>query len=156
MNFQQLGFVVDDLGASQVSYLLIKNTNDFLEKRHDVNINLFFEDNFIPCLEPKFARFNTYDAFVFDGTLIATSLNTALTIKNFTRAKRFFYINDLEYLRKNVDQNEWKDILCDNNIVKFTRCDDYRTYLILQGYNIHPIVVEDFNLDKILEVINDQ
>jgi hypothetical protein len=156
MNFQPVGFVVDDLGASQVSYLLIKNANQLLSSRHDININVFFEDNFIPCVEPKFARFNTKDAFVFDGSLIATSLKTALTIKNFTRAKRFFYINQLENLRKSTSQDEWNNILCDKNIVKFARCVDYKDELISKGYDIHPEVVEDFDLNKILEVINDR
>lgn len=155
MEFKQIGFILDSLAAAQIPYLLIKNANDFLDKRFDININIFFEDNFIPCLEPKFARFHIKDAFIFDGVLIATSLSTVLTIKNFTRSKRFFYINDLENLRKTTSQNDWDNILKDKDIVKFTRCEDYRNELVSQGYDIHPIIVENFDIEKILEVTND-
>ncbi len=151
--FTRLGFIVDDLSSSQINYCLVKNCNNFIENESSINIQLFFEDNFNPCVPPKFARFNVKDAFVFDGHLIATSLKTAKTLKTLYRPRKYFYINDLEYLRKNTDKKEWNEILKDENIIKFARCNDYIQHLF--PYKIHDKAIVDFHIPSILEIIND-
>ncbi len=151
-SFKQLGFVVKSLASGQMPYLLSVNSNKFLEKNYDTSISVFFEESFIPCMPVRFARFNLRDALMFYGDLIATSVSTAMAIKDCTHTKRFFYINDLENLRRNDDN--WNSILKEEGVIKFTRSKDYYDILTEQGYKIHQKIVPDFAIEDILEITN--
>lgn len=147
----KIGFVVENLSSGQIPYTLIKSTNKIVENSIDTCIVAFMEENTAPCITPRFARFHIANAFLFDGILIATSLRTASLIQNFTSNKKYYYINDLEYLRKNVNQDEWRSILSNKDIKKFARCHDHLQELSKDGYDIIG-TVRDFDIDTILKL----
>ncbi len=154
--FAKLGFVFSDLYASQMPYLCIFNSNRWLSNNLGLNISIFYEDNSPPCIKPEFARFHISSSVGFDGDLIATSFKTALSAKVSSRSRRYYYINDMEWLRGNFahSKEEFKSIMLDDSIVKFTRCQDYLDTMTGQGINISPVVVPDFDIDRILEIVN--
>ncbi len=156
MSFTSIGFVVDDLSSGQIPYTLTKSANEFLEKNFDVNINVFFQDNYMPCVEPKFARFNIKDAFCFDGHLIATSLSTAKIIRNFTRSKRYYYIYDPTMLAPPIVPEKWSEVyplMSDHKIKKFCRSQDHFN-LVSPLTETDDTIVEDFDMEKIVRIIN--
>ena len=54
----QIGFLVDNTMANQLSYNLIKNINDYLENSSD-DIVLFFENSPTSILPPNFSLMST-------------------------------------------------------------------------------------------------
>lgn len=150
----KLGFVVDSLASSQLAYTLVYNCNEWLSKHYDLNIAIFFQEQWLPSIWPEFSQFHVSETIAFDGILVATSLSTAFSIKNATRARRFFYMQDLYYRRPNCDRKQWDSVMNDRDIRKFTRSWDHCLELRLAGYDIQDNVVPSFEIDKILEITN--
>lgn len=152
----KLGFAVSDIGPAQVPYTCITEFNKALMDRIDINISLFYKNNIYPCLSPKFARYHIKDTVGFDGYLFATSLDTLESIINSTRAKRFFYLNDISEIIRNTDKA--KELLYDHNIYIVSRCEDYFIWMTenldLTRINLIDKVVVDFDINSILEIIN--
>lgn len=150
---KMLGFVVEDLAAGQIPYTLIHNSNEFLDRDTDINISLFYMENSFPCLWPRFARFNLKDTMGFCGSLIATSVQTAHAIQQATRADRYFYIQDLEWKRPwfNETKQMWNSVMGDEQVIKIARSNDHYKEFCKSGYRVRGYV-EDFNLEKILEI----
>ncbi len=150
----QIGFVISNLASAQIPYVCISSSNQWLSNNISANISIFYEDTYVPCIAPEFSRFHIKDTALFKGHLINTSLKTLLSTKNAHRCKRYYYINDLEFIRTNEYNDVLESIIKDDNIVKFTRCKDYYSYLTNNGWKINDIIVKDFNINKILEIIN--
>ncbi len=148
--FKMVGFAVDSLSAGQIPYLCVTNINRWLNDHFGVNFSLFYQENSIPCVQPRFARFHLKDTNVFDGVVIATSFATAKSIKDAARSKRYYYINDITFLEKSKDLD---CVMKNDNIIKFTRSKDYTNLLLDKGYNINPAVIKDFDINEILEII---
>jgi len=139
MSKSTLGFVLEDLLPTQTAYCLTYNINRYLKSHPETDICMFLIDNVPPCIQPRFARYHLKDAFGFDGSLVATSLKTAESIKDFTRASRYYYITDL----KDVFQQGLE------NTQYIFRSKDYP---VNTGRDFP--VVEDYNIEKILELTN--
>jgi hypothetical protein len=152
--FKKIGFVLKDVSAGQLPYTCIQSCNSWLDNNFGTNISLFCYDHTTSCVNTKFARFHVKEIDHFVGDLIATSIDSALLIKNNTRAKRYYYINDFDWTRPNFTLPiEYVDkIFNDNDIVKFCRSRDHRDRLIKEGYKILYTIVEDFDIKTILEI----
>lgn len=150
-----VGFCVNDLGMNQIAYTLIKNVNSWLEDNFGLNPSIFFIENNMTCLPVKFPRFHLKDANVFTGHLIATDIKTVINLSYVHRCKKYYYINDLFEIINAKNDSGIIDILKDKEIIKFCRSKDHREYLMKKGYLIHDIIVDDFDLNQILEIIND-
>jgi hypothetical protein len=152
-----IGFILDDIGACQSAYLCIKNSNKFLKENIDTCISIFYSENILPCMNPRFARYHISDCTNFEGHLIATSIQSALICKEVSKSKKYYYINDLEWIRPHFDKNkeELNSILYDNSVIKFTRCEDYKKELKNNGVNVNDKIVKDFDISTILEIINE-
>ena len=150
----KLAFVVEDLNASQVGYQSVRELNILSERSSEIEPSIFFIEQSWPCMAPKFARYHVRDSLWYDGHLIATSLKTALSIRTSTRAKRYFYIQDLEWLRGNCDLDGWKSIMSDEGYVKICRCKDHAKEVHEAGFCVNLIVIENFEINKFVELIN--
>lgn len=146
--FRKIGFLVDSIGPGQVPYLCIDQCNKWLSQDFSLTFSLFYLENAQPCLQPFFARFHAKDAMAFTGHLIATSNSTLDVLKSCMRAKRYYYINDLTWI------NNPSMALQDKSIVKFTKCEDYYNKL-KDSIEISQKIVKDFNISKVLEIINE-
>ncbi len=150
----KIAFVFDDLNASQPAYQCIKALNSLTIRSSDIEPSIFFIEQALPCIEPKFARYHVRDSLWYEGHLIATSVKTAMSIKLSTRAKRYFYIQDLEWLRQNCNTEDWKSIMEDDNFIKICRCKDHAKAIHEAGFIISPAAIENYNIQKFVELIN--
>jgi hypothetical protein len=159
-NIKQIGIIVEDLGAGQLSYFIMNNINNYLINNNNIDILYIVCNKVVACNKLNNAAiFTTSQISSFEETLIATSsytakmLNEAIVSKN-----KAFYITDLDWIRKQDKnlENNIKDILKNPDIVKFCRSKDYLEY-ILKNYEtnaISNIEVKDFKIEQILEIIN--
>jgi hypothetical protein len=98
----KLGFLLDNLGPSQLAYSVIRGVNEYLEKGGDVPVVLFYERLLPFCLTPHTASMQLAEAWTFDGLLVATSFRTAEKLINLPAARlrsHFFWCYDLEWVR---------------------------------------------------------
>jgi hypothetical protein len=150
--FPMLGFAVQDLASSQIAYTLTYNCNEWLHKEFRINIALFYQAQWLTPIQPEFAQYHMANSVAFTGSLVATTADTAFSIRPATRAKRFFYIYDLEILRNNSNREYWDIVMNDDTITKFTRSKSYLDYLKDLGYQIDERIVPSFEIEKILEI----
>lgn len=96
----QIGFIVNDTTASELSFRLIKGINDYLDDGAKEDFVLFVENSSANIIEPNFATMSMSEIWNFDGTLISTSVSTTLSMnKCFAPKAKYFYVWDLEWIR---------------------------------------------------------
>jgi hypothetical protein len=147
-----IGFIIKDLGPNQQSYTCISNTNSWLDKNYGVDPVLFFEEVSVPCVEPKFARYNIYDTSNYYGYLVCTYIDGFFNIKNAVTSKKILYVYDLNTCLKD---ERFGQILDNKDVIKIFRCEDYLKKIRSLGFKTNDNIVQDFNIDQILKVIKD-
>lgn len=153
-----IGVALDNLSARQDSCLAIHSINKWLEVNFGCDFMAFYLENLPPSLNPNFPRFDIRDSIGFKGHLFSTSLETTVICEKAFQPKKYYYIQDIEWERPycKVDTKVVESIKNNEEIIKVCRSIDHKKYIELQGWKIHPKIVEDFNVDQILEVINDR
>ena len=104
---KQIGVLLEDLSASQLTFYVIKNINDYLEKS-DIDFVAFFQNSTASMITPRFSTMSVSETWSFSGTVIATSVSTALSIqKTCIPAKKYFYVWDLDWHRRGGQDFEY-------------------------------------------------
>ena len=157
----KLGFLVDNLGASQLGYYISRNVGDYLENNPQDSITCYYENFEVKCAQTNFATMNIIEGWDQNGTMIATSEQTAKKLLNFVGTnEKFFYVWDLglfyelvagrKYLKtfdmQNIFFEEDLTLICRNNL---------HAQLIENNFNRKVIyTVDNFDIDKIMEIVN--
>jgi hypothetical protein len=156
-DFRQVGVVIDNVGSSQVSYLAITKSNEAIDNNPLVNLALFVSSLSIPCVQVRVPRFHVKDATTFDGWLIMTTVDAAIAVKNCTRAKKCYYINDIEWSRawfKHPDAIS--SIMTDPAVVKVFRSKDHMAFAAKTWPHLSEcVVIKDFEIPTFLEMFAD-
>jgi hypothetical protein len=90
----KIGFLLKDVSSSELAY-------NILRKGSETNIDtfIFFENVSRPCISSLVPLAHISEAYIFDGPLIATCLQTAnKLIPMYSPKPKFFFLNDLEWL----------------------------------------------------------
>ena len=152
----QIGFLVDDVSASQLSFNLIKNINDYSKDSHD-DFVVFFENSTSSIINPNFSLMSSSEIWSFDGCLFATSIFTAASMqKCFAPKKKFFYVWDLEWTRRHGRDFEFAiQTFSDPNIGLIARSEEHAK--AIENYCNRKIknIVNDFNIEKLARITNE-
>jgi hypothetical protein len=73
----KLGFALQTLSASQLSFEIIRDMNIVSAFHPEVSVSLFVNRNERPCVETTFPVFELLESFDFDGLLVVTDLDLA-------------------------------------------------------------------------------
>ncbi len=153
---KQIGFLVNDTSSSQMSFCLIKNINEYLDDTND-DFVLFFEDSSASILNPNFATMSFNEIWSFDGVLISTSISTTLSlIKSFSPVKKFFYVWDLEWMRRgHKDFEQSVQAFINPSVELIARSKDHAK--AIENYCNRKVkhIVNDFNIEKIVRITNE-
>lgn len=150
----KIAFFVRSLAATQMSYQLIKNLNQFYETDRSATVDfaVFYESEARPCIEPEFLITNATDAFNYPGNLISTSLSTAYKANRFPKAKHSFYVYDLEWMAMPNKQYEVLSEIYQKPKSILTRSDDHAN-LIQKIWNCQARSAGDFDIKRIIELL---
>jgi hypothetical protein len=154
---KQLGILVDNIGASQISFFVISELNKYIENDCSVEPIVFYENIQKNCLPTNFSVMELREAWGCRGSVIATSASTAKSLSAFPDAmKKFFYVWDVEWIRNSINKTPYEDystVYADENLSLIARSDSHKK-LIESSFNRHvEHVVDDFNISQIIEVI---
>lgn len=139
-----LAFLVEDLNPSQLSFLLIKACNALSSV--DISPIIFYNNLSKTMVEPNFACMNMSMFSYFRGVAVATSLETAKQLlQSNNNCKKYLYLWDLEWLRKNSDYMENLKVLRNKNLTVLSRSATHSK--LIQNYanitNVDVIDLED-------------
>lgn len=150
----KIGVLVNNLGFSQLNYFLIRNVNELMATRYNVEVVVFYDHLQKPCLPMNFASMQTVEAWGYDGTIIATSLASADKLIRFpAAAKKLFYLWDLEWLRiKQKSYLPLREIYCCQELGILARSQSHKE--IFENCWNHKVerIVEDFDMKEILSL----
>lgn len=147
---KSLGIFLDDLHLSQLNFYMISHVNNLI-RTTDYDPIIFFKNIGVPAIRPFCACMNASEIWTFNGTLISTNLDSALTcIKATNNAKNILYLWDLEWMRGKNDYVHNVSILRHPLIKVITRSKDHAK--VVENYANITVskIVEDAN---ILELI---
>lgn len=151
----QLAFCFNHLYSNQQAYTCIYNANEHLIKFGTVDFSIFFHNQMPPSISPFFARYYIEEVSNYKGNIVASSVEDVIRLHNTDMARKFFYLQDIYESRKLTKiHQELLDALSNKNIVKFARSTEIRDHYRKFGFDIHENVVEDYNIEQILEIIN--
>ncbi len=158
MDSKKLGVMVNDLGASQLNYFMIKKANDFLKERSgDFEFIVFYEDAVRPCMQTNFATMQSIEAFSYNGSIVCTNLRSAEKLLKLPGPqKKIFYVWDLEWLRIHPQRRIFAPIanIYRNKYLQLIARGEAHKALIEDCWN-RPVsgIVEDFNMVKLSETL---
>jgi hypothetical protein len=152
----KLGIAVRDLGASQLNFYIVNQVNALVAKNADKDAILFFEEHRRPCLPMNFAVMQMTECFGFNAPVVATTVASAEKLLRLPGpTKRIFYVWDLEWLRfQHKNFRALQAVYGHPSLLLIARSGDHKQ-AIEQAWN-RPVdaVIENFNLDAIMEVVN--
>ncbi|MAF25509.1 hypothetical protein CL634_08060 [bacterium] len=151
----QIGIILEELSASQLSYFAIKNVNEYIEDSLD-DFVIFFENITGTVIQPEFATMAINEIWSFNGTAVATSVSTALSLlKSHSVTKKYFYVWDLEWSRRHGRDYDYISAAYINPEIKLiARSKDHAT--AIENYCNRKVsgIVPNFNITKLMDIIN--
>tara|TARA_R100000234_G_scaffold117273_1_gene95458 strand:- start:1019 stop:1486 length:468 start_codon:yes stop_codon:yes gene_type:complete len=154
MQENKIGFIVDDLSSSQLSYEVISSINSF-DTSFDQDFVVFFENSSPMVIEPFFGVMNLQELWGFDGIAIATSVSSCLSLSNTqSPIKKFFYVWDLEWSRNRSSYDQGIQAFLKEDIGLIARSEDHAK--AIKNYCNRDVVgIFDFNsgLESLMEII---
>lgn len=140
-----IGVVLNNLGPNQLAYFAIKSVN-----RANLNVSLFYENMALPCLDVNAPIMTINEIWPFKGTLIATSIDTAIRINKVVgEISRIFYVYDLEWIR-NKTNFIYNMEAFHSNIEIIARSNEHAK--LIENYSNRKVsrVVSYFEIDKMI------
>ena len=152
----QIGFLIEDTSASQLSFNLVKNINNYI-KDNDDDFVVFFKNCTSNILTPNFALMSVNEIWSFKGSLFATTVSTALSMqKCFAPKNKMFYVWDLEWTRESGRDFEFIiQAFTDENTKLIARSKEHAK--AIENYCNRKVkhIVNDFNIEKIVRITNE-
>lgn len=152
----KLAVLVDNLGANQLAYNVIKNFNGLVEVRPEIDCIAFYENSVRPCFPTMFPIMQIYEAYGYDGVVVGTKLSNVGALLNFPMCTRkYFYVWDLEWIRfKSKYYNSLVSVYRNPNVKLIARSEEHKK-IIENCWNVKVEgIVDDFNVNELIEVIN--
>ena len=154
---KQIGILLEDLSASQLTFYTIKNINDYLEKS-DIDFVVFFQNSTTSMITPRFSTMSVSEMWSFNGIVIATSVTTALSMqKTCTPGEKFFYVWDLDWHRQSGLEFEYTiQAYNDPKLNLIARSSSHAK--AIKNYCNRDVcgIVDNFNIDQLIGVINNE
>jgi len=102
----KIGFLVKDVSSSELAYNILRKGSDA-----DIDTFIFFEQIARPCISSLVPCSHVSEAFIFDGPLVATCLQTAnKLIQMYSSTRKYFFLNDLEWMRIPFQMKQFEQI----------------------------------------------
>ena len=152
---KQLGVLLENMGASQISFFVISELNKYVENDCSVEPIVFYEDIQKNCLPTNFSVMELREAWGCRGSVIATSASTAKSLSSFPNVmQKFFYVWDVEWIRSSINKSPYEayaKVYTDENISLIARSDSHKKLIESSFNRCVEHVVSDFNMSQILE-----
>lgn len=94
---QKLGFLLNDCSASELAFNILERG---MTHSDTLDTTIFYNIITKPCIDSLVSKMHILEAYLYDGPIIATDLNSAVKLINFpSPCPKMFFLNDLEWTR---------------------------------------------------------
>lgn len=149
----KVNFLVENLGASQLSYCLIKSGNELVSGGYSVVA--FYDKITKHVLRPSFPTMQMVEGWAQEGMTIATSIPSAADLLDFPGPQhKLFYVWDLEWMRE--PQRMWgplSDLFTHPSLKLIVRNKEY-SKAVENAFNRTPeYIMDNFDVETMKEII---
>ena len=150
---KKIGVMLDSIGSSQISECVIDTFNSISLSESDVDTIAFYKKHPTPPSTPLFSCMEQTELWGYEGDVIATSLDNAMTLTNITAPRRkFFYVWDLEWARLTNTRYSYLESIYNNESLELIARSDWHASLISQYWQSPIATIKDFNALDILSL----
>lgn len=150
---KNIGIIIESLYFNQLAYSVIKNINNYYKDNGNICFSIFYEDLQAYCIEPNFAIYRTSELINFPGDVIATNISTCRKLNTIPIfGNKYFLSWDIEWSRKPYDFIQLEETYLNPGINMLCRSSSHKD-LIGRVFNRDAGVIDNFNIDKLLEVL---
>lgn len=145
-----IAIALPDLSSSDLAFIAINQAGYAIHNNPVRDFTFLTEEKFPPCVPIPCSRTNISEMWSCGGLVIATNLTTANTLaKAVIKAKKVFYVWDLEFLRGNKNFVENSRIYRDPRLTLICRSQSHAE--ALENYcNRKPdAIIPDMNIERI-------
>lgn len=147
-----INILVEDLGASQLSYYLSTEINKIHTIRTDITCIVYYHNIHRHCINPLFATMSNVEISGAKDIAIATSINTAnKLLEVIGPTKKFYYIWNLEW--QGLQQSYYTallELLHKPELSIITRSESHAA-LLYNNFNRKPdLIFDNFQLEKLI------
>ena len=154
-NLKNFSILVENSGASQLSFFVIEGLNKLTETRPEIDAILFYENQHKNCIPANFATMQMSEAWGQSGPIIATSASTAKKLTSFPSKEKFFYVWDLDWVRNLQRYEKLSEIYTDKSLTLIARSYSHKK-AIENAFNREVShIVSDFNINEILSILEE-
>jgi len=151
----QLGFIVDHLGASQISYLLSLQINSMGTTEHD--LCLFIKNYAPPIQEIYTSVFPIGDLPLYNGTIVALDFNGAQYLTNISsNSRKIFYPWFTEWMKHGADFLYYSKIARDPLLEVVVPSKSYAEQFEMHFNRTPDAIIEDCSIPGFIGYCNDQ
>ncbi len=151
----KFGIMVNNIGASQMSYYIVRNINRIYDTRDDLDVIVYYQVIHKQTLPHRFATMQVTECWNQHTPIIATSLSTAHKLLEFPGpTQKLYYIWDIEWLRPDNSNYELhRHAIVNPELTLIARSREHAD--IIENCFNRKIehIVDDFNIEQILEVL---
>lgn len=149
-----LGAIVNNLGPSQMSFYMIKEFNK-LATDLEMSASCYYNNLAAPVHDSLFACMNIYSLANFHGFAISTDLeSTQILLNSNNNSKKYFYVWDLEWIRRTISFNVASSLFRDERISILARSNSHKDAIENMCNKSVRGIVNDWNLDQIKSIIS--
>ena len=148
-----LGVMTYALDSSQLGVSITKSLNKMVEDPY-IDPIVFYREYHQQVVTPMFATMQDIEMWDFAHPVISTNLDTTRRlIKSPSPTKKFFYVNNLEWLyMPHINYDELVDIYTSDKVELIARSKTH--FELLESCWKKPVaIIEDFEAKDILELV---
>lgn len=148
-----LNFLVDNIGASHMSYYMIEQANAMCEDG-DASVIIFFDQLHRPSRRLLVPTMMMIEAWAQPGVSIATSCSTAARLLSFPGPqKKMFYVWDMGWMRNPKRVGSFAELFRNPELTLIARCEDHAK-ILRNNFNVEvPFVFDNFDREGLLKAI---
>jgi hypothetical protein len=141
----ELAIVVNNLSIGQLSYLISKQAKNR-------SIIVFSKESYTMNLNNGFSVLSAFEFLNYKGkNVVATDIESCkVVISNPAIEKFYFYVWDLEWMRlESFDYEDMSNVYRNEKSILVSRSERH-ALAIEQAWNKKSLIIEDFDIDKII------
>jgi len=148
-----IGFLTENIGATQCSYFMIGFANKAVE--YGLSPVIFQRTLHQPCQQLLCPCMFINEAWAYDGVMVATSIGCISQLLQFPSSnKKYYYVWDIGTSNlKGKVFGPLSKIIANPDVELICRCSDHKA-MLENNYNVDvKHVVENFRFEELLEII---
>jgi len=150
----KFGIILNNYGQNQLAFDTLQTANEFLRMGNKVDLTLFYETPVPLRQSPLTALMNLYEAWNYDGTVVATSVSSAFKVLGMPIPnQRYFYVYNPEWIHNHTIYEAYYK-LAKSDIEFIARTKEHADLIINNFNKVPKFILEQMNVEALWQALN--